>query len=448
MVANLGRPPALVRATRVREQAAEKLGDWSRARYLAESADIDRLLDRGDLPGAHAATQQLLRQCLAAGETTYPEAAYDVAMAHLRLGRVLKRCGAAEAALAPLSEAQRRFQRLADAGAASAERVASVAIVETGDCLRNLGRLDEAARAYEESIERASKLDDRRQVAVNKGQLGTLRMYQKRYREALQAQTEARDTFEALGEPRMVATAWHQIGLVHEGADQFEPAEQAYRQSLAIKVRENNLAGQAPTLHQLGILYRRRGRLEESVVFYKQAAEIHTRLGDLAAEGGSRSNLAIALMELGRHGEARRELQRAIECRGPYGHAAEPWKTWANLEQLERATGHAEAARAARQQAIRTYLAYRRAGGVSQRNRAPFALVTQAIQQHDEHAAQEQLGQHLSALPDAPPSLKALIAKLQRFLGGDRDPALTADPDLEYADAVDLQLLIESLPPP
>ena len=105
LLAYLGRPQALAQATRVREQAARALGEWSHARYLAESADIDRLLERGDLPGAHAAARQLLQRCLAGGEGAYPGAAYDIAVAHFRLGRVLKEMGAAEAALEPLAEA-------------------------------------------------------------------------------------------------------------------------------------------------------------------------------------------------------------------------------------------------------------------------------------------------------------------------------------------------------
>ena len=150
LVANLGRPQALARATGVREQAAQKLGGWSYARYLTEAAQIDRLLELGDLPAAYAASQQFLAQCLAAGETAFPEGAYAIANAYSKLGHVLKMGGAAEAALAPLAEAQRRFQKLADAGNPTAESMAAVIFTETGDCLRNLGRLEEAAGAYEE----------------------------------------------------------------------------------------------------------------------------------------------------------------------------------------------------------------------------------------------------------------------------------------------------------
>jgi hypothetical protein len=46
LLARLGRPEALAQATRTRQQAARKLGGWSRDRFLAERASIDRLLER------------------------------------------------------------------------------------------------------------------------------------------------------------------------------------------------------------------------------------------------------------------------------------------------------------------------------------------------------------------------------------------------------------------
>ncbi len=265
LLAQLGRPQALAQATWVREGAARALGEWSQARFVAESANIDRLLERGDLPGAHAAARQLLQRCLAGSEAAYPQAAYDIAYVHWQVGKVLKEMGAAEAALEPLAEAQRRFQRLADTGDANAARGTSVAITESADCLTDLGRLDEAATRYEEAIRRFEKLGDRRWVAVNKGQLGHVRLLQARYAEALAICAEARDIFEGLGEPRSVATAWHQMGIVHREAGQYDQAERAYRQSLAISVRLKDRAGECDTLTELGNLYVEMERLEEAV---------------------------------------------------------------------------------------------------------------------------------------------------------------------------------------
>jgi tetratricopeptide (TPR) repeat protein len=445
LVANLGRPQALVRATRVREQAAEKLGDWSHARSTTEAAHIDRLLERGDLSCAHTAAQQLLAKCLAVGERAYPGAAYDIATTHFLLGRVLRMGGATEAALEPLTEGQRRFQELADAGDTSAERMVVVTFTEIGDCLRALGRLEEAAEAYEEQIRRAPNMGDLRGAAVAKFQLGTVRALQRRYSEALEIYAEARDAFDALHEPQRVATAWHQIGWVHYETNQFEHAEQAYRQSLALSVQENDLTSQANTLNQLGILYDRMGRLEETATFFRQATEFSVRLGDLAKEGVRRSNLADTLIKLRRYDEARQELQQAIECKKPYGHAAEAWKTWMILENLERATGRVEAAQTARQQAIETYLAYRRARGVSHSPVAQlYELVAQAIRDNAAGEARQALDQ-IADKPDTPPFLKILIPRLQAILGGGRDLALAADPELDWDDAAELQLLLESL---
>jgi len=323
--------------------------------------------------------------------------------------------------------------------------MASAAITESADCLSDLGRLDEAATRCKEAIRRFEKLGDRRWVAVNKFQLGTVRMLQGRYAEALDIYAEARDIFEDLGEPRSVATAWHQIAMVHTDAGQYDQAERAYRQSLAIEVRLKNRAGEAGTLNELGTLYDAIGRLEEAVTFYRQAADIYVELQDQRYEGVIRSNIADTLIKLGRYDEARRELERAIACKEPFGHAAEPWKTWALLHNLEREAGDPQAAAQARQQAVQTYLAYRRAGGESRMPGAQLcALVAQAIQQRDTTEAEQRLAQLLEAA-ETPAYLKPLIPKLQAILQDSRDPALATDPNLDYAAAAELLLLLEAL---
>jgi tetratricopeptide (TPR) repeat protein len=444
LLANLGRPQALAEATRVREQAASGLSQWSHARHLAESASIDRLLEGGALPSAYSAVQQLLQRSLDAGEEAYPEAAYDIAMTHLRLGRVLKTGGAAEEGLTQLAEAQRRFQALEDADDTSAEQMAATAISESGGCLRALGRLDEAAEAYQESISRGEKLEDQRGVAVRKGNLGTVRMLQQQYAEALKIHAEARDIFASLGEPDSVSIAWHQIGVVHRNAGQYEQAERAYRQSLAINVQQKNIAGEALSMIELGNLYDAMGRLEEAVKCYRQAADIHVKLQDKRYEGVDRNNLANTLIKLQRYDEARRELLRAIECSNPYGHAAQPWTTWAILCNLEQATGNAEEEAQARQQAIESYLAYRRAGGQSMADGAKLcSIAAQAIQQGETTEMEQLLAQLTGA--DVLSSTKVLIPKLQAILRGERNPALTDDPNLYYRDAAELLLLLEML---
>ncbi len=444
LLSGLGRSQALVEAGAVRERAARKLGGWGHARFMAASAEVDRLLERGEVREAHASTARLLERCLEAGEGAYLGAAYDLAMAHCTLGKVLEMGGAAAAALPLLGEARRRFEALALDGNTSAARMASVALTESGDCLGALGRLDEAAAAYEEAVRSAEELGDQRSVAVGKGQLGYVRLRQARYAEALAAYEEARQTFDSLGEPRSVAIAWHQIGVAHRQAGQHEQAERAYRQSLATSVQQQNAAGEASSLGELGNLYHVMGRPEEAVRCFRQAADIYVRLQDQRREGTARNNLAATLLKIGRHDEARTEVLRAVECKEPFGHVTEPWTSWHILHQLETATGDAEAAARARQRAVESYLSYRREGGHTTTPSARIcAAATAAIEDGDTSELEAYLSQPLGE--DVPPWVRVVFPKLLAVLRGERDPALAVDPELDFDDAVELLLLLEAL---
>ena len=362
------------------DAAAEALGTtWNHAQFEAHRTRINQLLASGRLREGIEGAWQLLQRARIAGEQAYLEAAYDLAMANWLLGRVLETSGAAEQALRLLDEAQERFEAVErDMPGCGAERMASVCLTERGDCLGALGRLDEAALAYEEAIRRDENRGAERDVAVGKGQLGSVRLRQRRYPEALEAHAEARERFSQLDEPGSVAIAWHQIGIVHQRAGNPEAAEDAYRKSLAIKVRLGNVAGQASTLAQLGMLYDAMGRTEEAVAFLRQAVDKYVEINDVAGEGRNRGNLAIQLRRLGRLDEARQECLRAIEYIAQFGHASEPWKTWAILADIETDAGNHTAAAEAQRKAIESYRAYRRDGG---ENHYPDGRLAHAVSQ-------------------------------------------------------------------
>jgi len=326
--------------------------------------------------------------------------------------------------------------------------MAAVTLSEQGQCLAELGRLDEAAQAYEKSIKLGEKLKDYRGVAVRQGNLGTVRLLQGRYAKALAAYQSARQTFAELGEPREVAGWWHQIGRVHEEAGNDEAAEEAYREALALRVKHQLRADEAATLNQLGLLYDKIRRLEEAVTFLRQAADIYVQIEDQAKEGKVHGNLAVRLIKLGRYDEARAEIERAMECFKPYGHAAEPWKAWDILHDLERAVGDPAAAEGARAEARRLFLAYRRDGGENHtgggRLCADFLRAMQAGQRAEMESSLRQLAEDPGWASDA---FKALVSALQAILRGSRDPALAENPSLDYDDAAEVQLLLEALGP-
>ena len=309
-----------------------------------------------------------------------------------------------------------------------------------------MGRLNEAAAAYEEGIRRDEKRGAERDVAVGKGQLGAIRLDQCRYQEALKAYEEARERFTRLDEPGTVAVIWHQTGMVYQNAGEPEAAEDAYRKSLAIKVRVGDVAGQASTLVHLGNLYKTAlGRTEESVPFYRQAADKFTDIRARANEGKARSGLAIALRILRRLDEARQEIRRSIKCGESLGHAIEPWKFWAILADIETDAGNPTATAEAERKAFECYLAYRRDDGENHDADGRICVaVTEPLLAGDPAAAASLL-QQVAADPKLPGWLRPFLQALQAIVAGSRDRTLADAPDLHYTMAAEILLLLDEL---
>jgi tetratricopeptide (TPR) repeat protein len=444
----IGKPRPLERIALVCDGAAAALGEgWSHARYKASCIRIEQQLAGRQLRKALAGAEQLLQHAQTAGEQAYAGADYDLAMAFMLLGRVLKEAGCAQQALPLLQVAGRRMDAIANQRSSKgAEVMASVCLTEQGDCLFDLGRYGDAEAAYEERIRQGEQQEDQRGVAVGKGNLGSVRLVQGRYNDSLKAYKEASEIFSRLNEPGSVATVWHQIGMAHQKAGQPEAAEEALNQSLAINVLLGDQAGQARALGQLGILYALvLQRPEEAVAFFQRAVDIYRGLGDTAGEGKQLSNQAEALRKLQRFEEARAAIHRAIQCMEAFGHAAAPWTSWNVLADIETEAGNPSASAEARQQARVAYIAYRRDGGENQSGSGRLALAVRQALASGDPAEATSLLQQLPADPDFANQLPFLTALQAITTGSRRDRSLAEDPGLDYQEAAEVLLLIEAL---
>ncbi len=444
----IGKPRLLERVAQARDAAAAALGEtWNHAQFDAQGTRIEQQRAGGRLCEALDGAQALLQRARAAGEQAYPGADYDLANACWLVARGLRTTGGSEQALPLFEEAQKRFEAIAkDRANKAAEGMMATCFGERGECLLYLGRLDEAAACYDESIGRAEKMGDDRQVAVGKSWLGTVCLQQRRYQEALEAYEDARNRFTPLNEPGSVAAMWHQTGIVYKKAGQPEAAEDAYRKSLAIRARLGDVAGQAGTLAQLGILYDDDlDRTEEAVALVRQALDKYIEIGDVAGEARQRGNLAIRLRNLGRFDDARQEIRWKIERDAQFGHTSEPWITWAILADIETDAGSPTAAAEAKRNAIECYLAYRRDGG---ENHNPDGRICLAVTQHlfaGDRAAAASLLQQLAAHPKPAAWLHPFIQALQAIVAGSRDRALADIPELNYSMAAEIIFLLDKL---
>ncbi|MFZ2855342.1 MAG: CHAT domain-containing protein [Rhodocyclaceae bacterium] len=447
LLKDAGKPRLLERVAQVRDAAVAALGEaWNHARFQAERTRIEQLFNR-QLLDALAGAQALLDRARAAGEQAYPNADYDLAGACWLLAQALRLARGAEQALLLFQESRQRFEVIAITQSdEDAKGMVSVCLMGRGDCLTQLDRLTEAAAAYEEAIRRDEKRGAERSVAINQGQLGYVRLKQARYAEALAAYTKAREYFMQIKEHNSVAASWHMAGMVNEESGEREAAEDAYRKSLTIEVQLGNISGQAGTLNQLGSLYGGDlNRQNDAADFYRQAADKFFEVGETANEGRARNNLGATLRKLRRLNEARQEIRRAIECGQQFSHAAEPWKTWAVLADIENDAGQPETAARANDEAIISYLAHRCDGGENRHTDGRIALaVAQSLLAGDAATAAD-LTQQVAADPDLPDQLRAFVHALAAIVAGSRDRQLAESPDLVYTSAAEIILLIETL---
>jgi tetratricopeptide (TPR) repeat protein len=446
LIAYLHRPKALQKVVKIREKAGLNIKEWCHAAFVAERMAIERLLSRGNIQLAFDAAQKLLEKSMKGGERAYPGADYDIAGAYFWIGSILGRGGNPEQALPYLENAQKRFQTIAETGDKSAKKMVSECLGEKANCLTDSGRLDDAVKAYEEGLHISERLDDKRAIAVIKGELGTVRMLQQQYEEAIALYTEAKELFQQLGEYKMVSAACHQIGMVYQETGNFKQAERAYKESLAISIKINDKAVEAASLTQFGNLYNAFGYFEEAVSFYRQACDIHIALKDILNEGKVRNNVAYTLIKLKRFDEAREEILKAIECKSHFGHAAQPWTAFGILYDLETAAGNSEAACQAWQKAFDAYLGYRRNRGYGKSGSARVtAMFKEGIKSGNISKLQELLKQAKEADLAVAADKKLFLAKLEKVLEGNRDLSLAMDIGLHYMNAVELYLLLEGL---
>ncbi len=196
LLRNAGKPRLLARVGQVRDAAAVSQR-WATPGITHGSrrwTRIEQQLAGGRLREAFDGAQALLQRARAAGGQAYPGADYDLAMACWLLARVLQTAGGSEQALPLLDEARQRFEAVAQDACRQSRGTDGVRLHRGTRRLssRSLGRLDEAAAAYEESIRRAEQLGDDRLSPSAKASLGRVRLEQRRYGEALAAYAEAR----------------------------------------------------------------------------------------------------------------------------------------------------------------------------------------------------------------------------------------------------------------
>ncbi len=456
LLRGFGESRALTRVRAVRALAAADLTNWDHARCADELMRIDELREVGEI-GEAQIRATILRDELDSLGTSFPSCSFYRAQARFELGRILRSLGQPREALVVLGESRRIFQMVAlvddstgEAMASQAEEMISRCLSAEGTCLLDLGFLDSAIEKFEKSIELDRLQGHLHSVAAVRTNLGTAYRLQRRLDDALESYRLACDWFQAKGDFANLSITYKMLGGTYQEAARHEEAEVTYLQSLEIERQLCNSKGEAEVLLQLGNLYDAMGFFEESARFSSRAADLFSRVNSVKGEGAARCNLANTLWKLCRLDEARCEIQRSILCDSECDESVAPWKSLDILHDIELAIGNLTAAEEARRRATDAYLVYRLGGGYPQTLGGELSsLVAEAVATGEIEVARGRLSERLEAEcledPEESAYYDLLGVTFEAILSGDRAAELVENPELDYDDVVELQLLLEQL---
>jgi tetratricopeptide (TPR) repeat protein len=226
-----GKPRLLARVGQARDAAGDA---WSHARFEAVWTRVEQQLAGGRLREAFEGAQALLQRARTAGAQAYPDADYDLAMACFILARVLQTAGGSEQALPLLEEARRHFEAVEKREPGrGAERMASVCFTEQGDCLRGLGRLDDAAAdAYRKSLAIKVRLGDVGGQASTLNQLGRLCFDLARTEEAAAFYRQTVDKYVEIRDVAKEGVARNNLGDTLRKLRRLDEARQEIRRAI------------------------------------------------------------------------------------------------------------------------------------------------------------------------------------------------------------------------
>ena len=428
-------------------QAAAEFG--SRAWFLAQSNRGEQLLEAGHVDEAAQIFQAVLKQL---SDTPTYERAVTLAF----LGRCFRASGRPDLAAQSASDAIAVCDKLEPSDGVKRHR--GVLLADMADALAEQGKYAEARKAYQDGLKVVEELNDLRGQGVRFGQLGTLAMLEGNLPEAEARYRAALALFQQLREPTAEAVAWHQLGMVFEKARQWDEAERHYRESARIEEERGNLQGAAQTWNQLANVSRFAGKPDVAEMWFRKAIEGGRSSGDLLPTSRAIGNLAILLQtQPGRLAEARQlaEEKLAVDKTLDPG-AAEIWKTYNLLAQIEDKEAQAVADSRQKAELLAQAREHRRLAREAQRNFAgtrqqirKFAPVIRATV-----AACAGQAEGLQAVKQFQPILAqtgadglALSRALDRILAGERDETALCEGLLSNA-AMIIETILHGLADP
>ncbi len=177
------------------------------------------------------------------------------------------------------------------------------------DCSRTFANMNaDSAIAYaRKSLDIATALNNKRQIAASYNSLGLGMKVKGNYAEALQQYFSALKLYKELNDKVGMGRIHNNLGNVYNYKHNYDEALKNFKEALKLKNELHDKSGVGGCLNNIGLAYFNQHKLDEALQYYQWAR-------DTLMNGGDKQFLAIAVENVGDIKEANKEFKEAEKC--------------------------------------------------------------------------------------------------------------------------------------
>jgi tetratricopeptide (TPR) repeat protein len=186
-------------------------------------------------------------------------------------------------------------------------------LMRFGSFLDNQSCYEEAIAVYQQSLEIAREIGDRKSEASSLGNLGFACNLLGQYQRAIDFYQQSLEIRRKTGDLGGEAISLIGLGNAYYWLGQYQRAIDFYQQSLEIAREVDSRRDEAHSLGNLGSAYKFLGQYERAIELHQQSLEIAREIGDLKGEASSLGSLGAAYHCLGQYERAIKFHQQWLE---------------------------------------------------------------------------------------------------------------------------------------
>lgn len=233
-----------------------------------------------------------------------------------------RKAGQYAAETSALEEAVHQFDNaleLAREHEVASESALAAVLRERGSALLTLGEVDEAAAAFEDSLEIAAEINDREAIAASRNKIAKLATKRDEFTKAWSSAMKAREIATALDAGQLHTESLIYLGNIATKRGDLEQAKDLCQDGLALARTQEDPDAQARLLNRLGVVAFKQGAFDQARDYYERGLEISRELGDSNLEANCLINLGNIVARRGNYDQARRYYEQSLDIKAEIG---------------------------------------------------------------------------------------------------------------------------------